>query len=64
MNNNKTKLKNFIDLHGEEKAAKLFDKMLEVLENHTFVYDDEGEGYNNDDVIDLLKEVGDWNDKI
>lgn len=61
--NNETKLENFISLHGKEKASALFDEMLDTLHRYAFSYDDEDED-NNDDVIDLLKNVGDWNDEI
>lgn len=64
MDNNKTKLENFIDLHGKEKAAEIFDRILESLNNYAFYHDDEDEGFNNDEVIHLLKEIGDWNDEI
>jgi hypothetical protein len=35
---------------------ELFDKIIKVLEDNE-TYDSDGEGYNNDDVIELVAEL-------
>lgn len=38
-------------------SKKLFDEMMEVIREHQFWYDEDGESYNDDDVIDLVDRI-------
>ena len=37
--------------------ASMLSRILEQLHNNWFEYDDDGESYNNDDVISLTEEL-------